>query len=126
VKVDFKTEKIEIGKSFTMNDVFFATASYELNAIAQRVLLAVVDFLKENPAVKLGVYGHTDNVNDSESNQVLSENRARVVFEYIVSNGIAENRLTYKGFGETKPVAGNDTPEGRAKNRRTEFVITAK
>jgi outer membrane protein OmpA-like peptidoglycan-associated protein len=62
-------------------------------------------------------------VGDDKSNQLLSENRAKSVYEYLTTNGIVAERLTYKGFGETVPIATNDTEAGRAENRRTEFMV---
>jgi outer membrane protein OmpA-like peptidoglycan-associated protein len=76
--------------------------------------------------MKVSINGHTDNVSGAEFNQTLSENRAKAVYDYLVSKGVDSSRLTYKGYGLTKPLASNDTEEGRAKNRRTEFVIIEK
>jgi outer membrane protein OmpA-like peptidoglycan-associated protein len=67
--------------------------------------------------------GHTDNVGSDESNLQLSDSRAKSVVEYLVSKGIDASRLTYKGYGETQPIADNESDEGRAKNRRTEFRV---
>ena len=67
--------------------------------------------------------GHTDNVGDNYSNQKLSEARANVVRTYLLEKGIAPGRITAVGYGETRPVASNDTPEGRQQNRRTEVKI---
>ena len=69
------------------------------------------------------ISGHTDNQGGEAYNQKLSENRAKSVFEYLLNNGIDKSRLSYKGYGEEKPVDSNDTEEGRANNRRTEFKI---
>ena len=69
--------------------------------------------------------GHTDNVGDKKSNQLLSENRAKAVYDYLVKNGIPADRLTTKGYGDTQPIANNDTEAGRAENRRTEFKVIA-
>jgi outer membrane protein OmpA-like peptidoglycan-associated protein len=82
-----------------------------------------VALLRETPALRIQVSGHTDDVGDDASNQTLSENRAKAVHDYLVQNGITADRLRFKGFGETKPIETNDTPEGRARNRRTEFVV---
>ena len=78
----------------------------------------VADILSKNPDVKGEVQGHTDNVGNAEYNQNLSEHRAASVKEYLVSKGIAAERLVVKGYGLTLPIASNDTEEGRAKNRR--------
>jgi outer membrane protein OmpA-like peptidoglycan-associated protein len=79
-----------------------------------------------NKAVKIEISGHTDNVGTDQANQVLSENRAKAVYQYLIANGIDAGRLSYKGYGETQPIATNDMDEGRGKNRRTEFKIIAK
>ena len=72
------------------------------------------------------ISGHTDNVGTEEHNQILSTNRARSVYTFLVENGISEETLTYQGFGESKPVYDNSTSEGRSKNRRTECTIINK
>ena len=79
--------------------------------------------LTENPKMAIEIGGHTDNVGGPEANITLSENRAFAVYDYLVKNGIASDRLTYKGYGETKPIDANATDEGRQNNRRTEFII---
>jgi outer membrane protein OmpA-like peptidoglycan-associated protein len=124
--VDFEVKPIEVGKSYRLNDIYFATNSYELNDESRMVLDGFIEFLNENPTISASIEGHTDDVGNDEDNLVLSDNRARSVYDYLVLNKIDANRLSYKGFGETKPVTTNYTPEGRAKNRRTEFVITEK
>jgi outer membrane protein OmpA-like peptidoglycan-associated protein len=72
----------------------------------------------------LEIQGHTDNVGGAEYNKTLSENRANAVKKYLVDKGVKSERITAKGFGLSKPIDTNDTPEGRAKNRRVEFIIT--
>ena len=79
-----------------------------------------------DPKLKLEIQGHTDNVGGVDYNMTLSENRARAVYDALISRGIEPSRLRYRGFGFSRPIASNDTEEGRAKNRRTEFVILAK
>lgn len=80
--------------------------------------------LKANPKYKLEIAGHTDNIGTEAYNQDLSERRARSVYNYLTIKGIEAERVKYAGFGSTKPIAGNDTAEGRAKNRRVEFKVT--
>jgi len=82
----------------------------------------VVDVLKKNPDIKIEVQGHTDNIASEEYNQTLSEKRADAVRDYILHKGIAANRVSKKGFGLTKPIASNNTKEGRAKNRRVQLM----
>jgi outer membrane protein OmpA-like peptidoglycan-associated protein len=83
-------------------------------------------FLQENPSMKVAIQGHTDDVGNDANNMVLSDNRAKAVYDYLVSKGIDSSRLSSKGFGETKPLVPNTSEPNRAKNRRTEFVIVAK
>ena len=76
--------------------------------------------------MKIEIGGHTDNKGTSEYNKSLSHNRAKAVYEYLIEKGIAANRLSYKGYGESKPIDTNETDEGRANNRRTEFKVIEK
>ncbi|HYG53628.1 MAG TPA: OmpA family protein [Flavobacteriales bacterium] len=114
---------IEKGKSYTLNDILFATGSYDLSPKAKFVIDQFVDFLKETPKVKVEIQGHTDDVGDPVANLTLSENRARAVMDYITSKGISTERLTSKGYGQAKPKVPNTSVENQAKNRRTEFFI---
>lgn len=86
------------------------------------VLEHVVNVLIENPGVKIQIQGHTDNFGTLEYNQILSENRAGAVMSYLLRNGIERNRLTVQGFSFNKPIATNETEEGRALNRRVELT----
>ena len=126
VNEDITLKEIKVGGQYPLNDILFATNSYELNDTIKTVLNDFSEFLVENPTLHVDINGHTDNVGDHQSNVMLSENRARTVYEYLVSKGIVKSRLAYKGFGEAKPVASNDKEEGRSKNRRTVFVVTSK
>lgn len=114
---------IKVGKGIVLRNVFFETDSYQLKAESNVELNKLVDFLKNNPTLNIEIGGHTDNVGGAEYNQTLSENRAKSVYNYLVSHGIDEARLQYKGYGLSEPIATNDTEEGRAQNRRTEFRI---
>ncbi len=126
VKQNITIKEIKVGGQYPLNDILFATNSDEINDTIKTVLDNFVEFLKDNPDLHIDINGHTDNVGDHQKNMTLSENRAHRVFEYLVSKSIKPSRLAYKGFGETRPVASNDNEEGRAKNRRTVFVVTAK
>lgn len=83
----------------------------------------LADVLTKDATWKLRIVGHTDNVGSDTANQKLSEKRAIAVSNYLVSKGIDASRITAEGKGETMPIASNDTPEGREKNRRVEFFI---
>ena len=122
--VEFK--QIEKGQTYQINNINFATDSYELNKQVVNILNEFVVFLEDNPTVKVAIQGHTDNVGDPNKNLDLSTNRAKAVFNYLIIQDVDPTRLKFKGFGSSKPVASNSTDEGKAKNRRTEFVILSK
>ncbi|MDB5143964.1 MAG: OmpA family protein [Mucilaginibacter sp.] len=119
-------QPIEVGNKVVLQNIFFDTNKSEIKDESKPELKKLVDFLNLNPAVRIEVSGHTDNVGSDQLNQTLSENRAKSVYQYLVTNNINPNRLVYKGYGETQPVASNDNEEDRSKNRRTEFKIIAK
>jgi OmpA-OmpF porin, OOP family len=100
----------------------FDTGKATLRPDAQPTLDEVTKLLKAHPDLKLGVEGHTDNVGGAAANKKLSESRAKAVVAALVGKGIAAGRLVPAGFGQEKPVASNDTEEGRAQNRRVELV----
>ena len=79
--------------------------------------------MRENPTLKISINGHTDNTGTPADNIKLSNNRANQVVRYLISKGIDASRLSSKGWGESQPIAANDTEEGRAKNRRTEMKV---
>ena len=126
VEADMKLEKIEVGKSYRVNDIKYATNSAEITGASRFILDELIIFLKENPTVRIEVQGHTDNVGDMESNMTLSRDRALTVAEYLTGHSIKASRLTSNGYGPTVPIASNSTEEGRAENRRTTFVITSR
>lgn len=117
---------IQEGETYRINNINFATDSYYLEEYVMNILNEFIEFLEENPSVKVSINGHTDNVGDDQSNLELSTNRAKAVMNYLILEGISPSRLEYKGYGESKPIASNNTAEGRSKNRRTEFVILSK
>jgi len=102
--------------------VLFDFDSAEIKSEAHPMLDEAVVILKKTPKIKVEVDGHTDNIGPAEYNMMLSERRANAIMKYFVDNGVEAERLTVKGFGLTKPAAGNDTKEGRAKNRRVELT----
>ncbi|MBQ4377024.1 MAG: OmpA family protein, partial [Bacteroidales bacterium] len=114
---------IEIGEEITLRNIFFETAKYDLLPTSNAELRKVVELMKNNPELHIELAGHTDNVGRAEYNQTLSENRAKAVYDYLIEHGIDEERLSYRGYGATHPVASNDTEEGRAQNRRTTLEI---
>lgn len=123
---DAEVKKVEVGKVCDLHDINFSTNDFSLDDNSKRIIDLFIEFLNENPTVKVEIQGHTDNIGDDKSNQKLSEERARSVYDYVLSQNVDSNRLKYKGYGESKPIADNNTAAGRAKNRRTVFVILAK
>ena len=105
--------------------ILFGFDRSDLNASAEDNLDKLVNILKEYPDTNIEVQGHTDSKGTEAYNQGLSERRANAVATYLRNRGINSSRITTKGYGETAPVAGNDTEEGRAQNRRVNFLITA-
>ncbi|MBL7941873.1 MAG: OmpA family protein, partial [Flavobacteriales bacterium] len=126
VKTDIQVEELAINKPFLIPDINYATNKADILSNSMSVLDEFADYLNEYPSMRIEIRGHTDNIGDDKSNMALSAERAFEVMKYLSSRGVEGSRMTYAGFGETKPVASNDTEEGRAKNRRTEFVVTRK
>lgn len=123
---ELKLARIEPGAVIRLNNIFFDTGKSELRPESAPELDRLVVNLNENPKMVIEVQGHTDNTGSKEINAKLSQDRADAVREYFISKGIEPDRIGSKGFGEAKPVATNDTDEGRQKNRRVEFVIVKK
>ena len=112
----------EITQKFILHGVNFKTASAELLEESYYVLETVFNSLEAFPNVKIEIDGHTDNQGGFDYNMRLSDDRAKSVADYLTMRGISANRITSKGFGSTNPIASNNTPEGRAKNRRVEII----
>jgi len=125
-EVNVEIKPIELNKSYRINDIYFGFNSYDLTVESKVVLDQLIGFLNENPSICIQIQGHTDNIGNDNVNLRLSGDRARSVYNYLIEKEIQAKRLTYQGFGESMPVAPNNTEEGRAKNRRTVFVITKK
>jgi outer membrane protein OmpA-like peptidoglycan-associated protein len=117
---------IEVNASIVLKNIFFDTKKAELKPESLIELDKVIQLLKENPTLKIEISGHTDNVGKPADNLLLSNNRAKAVINYFVVKGITATRLTFRGFGATKPVAENTTEAGRAQNRRTELKVLSK
>lgn len=113
----------EIAVNLT-NDILFDYNSYALRSESKSTLQNLADNFRKYPEEQIEVEGHTDAVGSHESNQRLSEQRADTVRNYLVDQGVTGTRINSVGFGETRPKATNDTPEGRQLNRRVEIRIT--
>ena len=105
-------------------NITFQTNSADINSSFYSILNSVVLVLNEYNKTLIDVYGHTDSVGSDTYNQALSERRATSVGNYLIAQGIDARRVATQGFGKTKPIASNDTPEGRARNRRVELQLS--
>ncbi|MCC7302606.1 MAG: OmpA family protein [Bacteroidia bacterium] len=111
------------GLRFTLENILFESGKSVLKPESSVSLDQLVVFLKSKPGISLQVTGHTDNVGSAEANQLLSGQRANAVRDYLIVHGISPDRLSAFGLGSTHPIAGNDSPSGRQKNRRVEFEV---
>src|SRR5688572_25400383 len=126
VTVNVETKDIKVGEEYRLNDINFGSNSAELNDKAKFIIKQFSGFLKKNPKMRISINGHTDNVGDDDANLILSANRAKAVYDYLLTLGIPAANMEHQGFGEKAPVSSNNSDFGRAKNRRTEFVILSK
>ena len=110
-------------KIIRLNYVYYKTGSAELDDKSKYELDNLVAVLNKYPKMTIEISSHTDSDGDDAYNMTLSQERSRSVFNYLLGQQVATGRLRSKGYGETKPVDTNDTEEGKAKNRRTEFQI---
>lgn len=123
---NFQLDKIDVGAKMVLKNIFFETNKATIKSESAAELERVAKLLKENPTIRLEISGHTDNVGSYRANQKLSEARAKSVVDYLVEQGVAEDRLEYKGYSFNQPIADNNTAEGRAQNRRVEFKVLSK
>jgi OmpA-OmpF porin, OOP family len=100
----------------------YETGKSDIKPESQSIVDQIVEMLRQNKELKISIEGHTNNVGDNNSNQTLSENRAKAVMNALIARGIEKSRLSYKGCGSSKPIADNATEEGKAKNRRVDIV----
>ncbi len=120
-RVEVPITPIKKGESFVLKNIFFDFDSARLKPESKLELDRLVQLLKRRPDLRIVIEGHTDIIGSEEYNQKLSERRAKAVAEYLISRGIDPKRIRTVGYGSRKPIAPNDTPEGRAKNRRVEI-----
>jgi outer membrane protein OmpA-like peptidoglycan-associated protein len=123
-EMNFEIKPIEVGETYKIEDIFFDTDSDVLRPISKIVIESFYEFLIENPSIHIEIQGHTDDVGSNQYNMELSNRRAQSVYNELLRLGIDASRMTFKGYGETKPVASNQTEAGRQQNRRTVFQIT--
>ena len=123
INLDIKLMPIKKDAKIVLRNVFFETAKATLNSMSYTELDNLVKIMNDNPKIKIEIGGHTDNVGSKSYNQKLSQDRAESVVNYLLSKKIPASRMTFKGYAFDEPIDTNDTPEGRAQNRRVEFKI---
>ena len=123
VNKDIELKNIKVGSNITLRNVFFNTGKWDVKTDSYAELDRLVALLSDIPSLKIEISGHTDNVGSESFNELLSQRRADAVVNYLLGKGVAKNRLSAKGYGQSMPVNSNETAEGRALNRRTEFEI---
>ena len=121
--VNMRIKPIAVGSHYRLNDIYYKSNSALLEPVSVAVIREFVKFLKANPSLKVEIAGYTDNIGNEKDNLALSKDRAFTVMQTIEQDSIKANRLSFAGYGSANPVASNNTPEGRQKNRRTEFII---
>jgi len=120
-----KVKKYKEGIPIVFKNVQFSLNSAILEKGSTAEIDQLVSHLKENKQIKIAIHGHTDNIGEEEYNLVLSTKRAQSIYQYLKAKGVEKERLSYQGFGEKKPLQGNNTEEGKSVNRRVEFIITS-
>jgi OOP family OmpA-OmpF porin len=123
IKRDLKLVPMEVGQTVRLNNLFFDFNKSTIQSSSFAELDRLVELLKASPKMEVEISGHTDNVGNDATNKKLSNDRAKAVRDYLVSKSISSGRLKTIGYGKSKPLASNDTEEGRAQNRRVEFTI---
>lgn len=118
-------QDIKVGDKIALNNIFFTTGSHYLTPESYQELNKLAQYLLRNPNLVIQINGHSDNSGIKFKNQKMSELRAREVFEYLIKKGV-QNKMSFKGFGSSMPIASNETDEGKAKNRRVEFEVISK
>lgn len=120
---NFTVNETEQGIRVDLKNILFDFDSYTLKDEAKQTLDAIYEILKDHPDREVQISGHTDNIGKEDYNLELSEQRAKVVAEYLLQKGLKEDQISYKGYGSSKPIVPNDSAENRAKNRRVEILI---
>jgi outer membrane protein OmpA-like peptidoglycan-associated protein/YHS domain-containing protein len=123
---DVQLKNVQVGQKIVLRNIFFDFDKATLRPESTNELERLIKLLTDVPTLKIEISGHTDNKGSAQYNQTLSESRSKSVVEYLISKGIAKERLEYKGYGLTQPIAPNDSDEGRQLNRRTEFKILSR
>ena len=123
MKIPTDFSSMESGKAIVLKDLLFESGSSTILTSSYSELNKLAEELKKKPSLRIEISGHTDNTGNNAANLTLSTGRAESVKQYLVEKGVNASRVECKGFGDTRPVASNDTEEGRTKNRGVEFVV---
>ncbi|MBK7408590.1 MAG: OmpA family protein [Saprospirales bacterium] len=122
-ETDIRLQPLEAGKTFQLENLLFDFDKWELHPRSFLELDKVIELMKANPKMVIQINGHTDYIGEDQYNMYLSRKRAKSVVAYLNEHGISRSRTLYKGYGETQPVASNETEEGRQLNRRVELEV---
>jgi OmpA-OmpF porin, OOP family len=114
---------VDLPRTFVFDNLNFDSATTNLTAPSRSTVDNLVTIMKACPEAEVQLAGHTDNTGDPAANKTLSTNRAVAIKDMLVAGGVAPDRISTIGYGEDKPIASNDTPDGKARNRRTELVV---
>ncbi len=126
IEMDILLFKVKVGSKIILKNIFFDFDKTTLRPSSTAELNRLIKMLNDQSSLKIEISGHTDNVGSDSYNKKLSQGRARAVVDFLVSQGISNDRLTSVGYGESQPIESNDTDEGRQMNRRTEFKVLSK
>lgn len=121
--VDVMLNPVRAGEKVVLKNIFYETDAYALKKESHAELEKLVSFMNANPKVTIEISGHTDSTGTKSANSVLSQNRAKAVYDFMLSKKIPAARMAFKGYGDSQPVTSNSTAGGRAMNRRTEFRV---
>ena len=121
--ISLEVKPLEVGMTYTINNILFATNSFDINEQSKIIIKEFSKFLSENKSIEISIQGHTDDIGDPAKNLKLSQDRANSVKQYLIDLGIEQARLEAIGFGSTKPKVPNNSIENRSINRRTDFLI---
>ena len=119
-------QEMKVGETVILKNIFFDTDKFEIRPESEIELRRLTELLTTNREIRIELSGHTDHVGTREHNDILSLNRAKAEYDYLVNHGIDPGRMTFAGYGFSKPVDTNETEQGRSNNRRTEFKIIGK
>ena len=117
------TIEFEHPKKYTLDNVYFETGKATIDPKSFKALDVLFDYMKQKKSLVIEIAGHTDNVGNADANMKLSQDRANSVRAYLIKKGIEGSRVTAKGYGDTQPIASNDSEQGKQQNRRTEVRV---